>query len=146
MFEDTIIAVSTPIGYGGLGIVRLSGQDALVIAKKIFRPKKREANFPPRCSILGNLYQFERKEFFEEAYLTYFPQPHSYTQEDVVEITCHGSPVILEEVVRLGMKAGARHASPGEFTLRAYINGRIDILQAEAINDMIQASSYKQAK
>lgn len=146
MTEDTIIAISTPLGYGGLGIVRLSGKKSISIAKKIFKPKKPEANIRPRRPLLGNLYNFEQKEYFEEAYLTYFRQPYTYTKEDIVEISCHGSPVILEEVVRLGIKAGARHANPGEFTLRAYLNGRIDILQAEAINDLIQASSLQQAK
>ena len=146
MFEDTIISISTPLGYGGLGIVRLSGKKSLSIAKKIFKPKKNKTQFPSCHAILGNLYHFEKKEFFEEAYLTYFPSPNTYTREDIVEISCHGSPVILEEVVRLGIKAGARHAKPGEFTLRAYLRGRIDILQAEAINDIIQAPSYKQAK
>jgi tRNA modification GTPase len=146
MLEDTIIAISTPLGYGGLGIVRLSGKKSLPIAKKLFKPKKNKAQIPPRHPILGNLYHFEQKEFFEEAYLTYIPSPHTYTREDMVEISCHGSPVILEEVVRLGIKAGARHARPGEFTLRAYQRGRIDILQAEAINDIIQAPSYRQVK
>ncbi|NIM58226.1 MAG: tRNA uridine-5-carboxymethylaminomethyl(34) synthesis GTPase MnmE [Candidatus Aminicenantes bacterium] len=146
MDEDTIIAISTPLGYGGLGIVRLSGKKSLSIAKKIFKPKKNKAQILPRRPILGNLYHFEQKEFFEEAYLTYIPSPHTYTREDVVEISCHGSPVILEEVVRLGVKAGARHAKPGEFTLRAFLSGRIDILQAEAISDIIQAPSYEQAK
>jgi len=146
MLEDTIIAVSTPLGYSGLGIVRLSGDKSLQIARKIFRPKKEKAKIQPRMSILGNLYHYERKEFFEEAYLTYFAKPFSYTREDMVEFSCHGSPVILEEVVRLGVKLGARHADPGEFTLRAYLRGRIDIIQAEAVNDIIQASSYKQAK
>jgi tRNA modification GTPase len=146
MLEDTIIAISTPLGYGGLGIVRLSGKKSLPVAKKIFKPKKNKDQISPGHPILGKLYHFEQKEFFEEAYLTYFPSPHTYTKEDVVEISCHGSPVILEEVVRLGIKAGARHAKPGEFTLRAYLGGRIDILQAEAINDIIQAPSYKQVK
>jgi len=146
MDEETIIAISTPLGYGGLGIVRLSGKKSLSIAKKIFEPKKHSAKIQPRRPILGQLYDFEKGDFFEEAYLTYFPQPHSYTREDIVEISCHGSPLILEEVVRLGIKAGARHASPGEFTLRAYLSGRIDLLQAEAVNDIVQASSLKQAK
>lgn len=146
MFEDTIIAISTPLGYGGLGIVRLSGKKSLPIAKKIFKPRKKQVNIQPRRPVLGDLYNFEQKEHFEEAYLTYFPRPHTYTREDVVEISCHGSPLILEEIVRLGIKAGARHAHPGEFTLRAFLKGRIDILQAEAVNDLIQASSLKQAQ
>jgi tRNA modification GTPase len=146
MLEDTVIAISTPLGFGGLGIVRLSGRKSLSIAKKIFRPKKKRRDISPRHPVLGNLYDPEHRELFEEAYLTYFPKPHTYTREDLVEITCHGSPVVLEEVVRLGIRSGARHANPGEFTLRAYLNGRIDILQAEAINDLITASSLCQAK
>ena len=146
MLDDTIIAISTPLGYGGLGVVRLSGKKALPIAKKIFKPKKREKKIKSHLAVLGNVYDYENKEYFEEAYLIYFPQPHTYTREDVVEISSHGSPLILEEIVRLGIKAGARHAHPGEFTLRAYLRGRIDILQAEAINDIIQAASLKQAK
>lgn len=144
--DDTIIAISTPIGYGGLGIVRLSGKRALSIARRIFKPKNRKSKIQPRHPILGSCYNFEQKDCFEEAFLTYFPKPHSYTREDVVEISSHGSPVILEEIVRLGIKAGARHASPGEFTLRAYLRGRIDIIQAEAVNDIIQAASLQQAK
>ena len=146
MLEDTIVAISTPVGQGGLGIVRLSGKKSLPVAKKIFKPKKKGAKILARRPLLGKLSDFEQKEFFEEAFLTFYPQPHTYTREDMVEISCHGSPVILEQVVRLAIKAGARHAHPGEFTLRAYLNGRIDILQAEAVNDLIRAVSYKQAK
>jgi tRNA modification GTPase len=146
MLDDTIIAISTPAGYGGLGIVRLSGELALGIAKKIFVPKKNLGKIRPRCLILGEIYDRERNESIEEAYLVFFPKLKSYTRENVVEISCHGSPVILEEVVRLGIRAGARPAHPGEFTLRAYLRGRIDILQAEAVNDLITATSLKQAK
>jgi len=146
MFEDTIIAVSTPMDYGALGIVRLSGDKALPIANKIFKPKKAGKKITSRQPILGNLFSFNRKDIFEEAYLTFFPAPHTYTREDVVEISCHGNPLILEEVIRLGIRSGARHARPGEFTLRAYLRGRIDILQAEAINDIIMASSLSQVK
>jgi tRNA modification GTPase len=146
MLEDTIIAISTPLGYGGLGIVRLSGKKSLPIAKKIFKPKQPKARIQPRRPLLGQVYNFEQKQSFEEAYLTYFLRPHTYTKEDIIEISCHGSPLILEEIVRLGVKAGARHAHPGEFTLRAFLNGRIDILQAEAVNDLIQSSSLKQAQ
>ncbi len=145
MFEDTIISISTPIGFGGLGIIRLSGNKSLSIAKKIFKPKNAR-QFQPRRSIFGHLYNFEQKEYFEEAYLTFFPKPRTYTRENMVEISCHGSPVILEEAIRLGIKAGARPANPGEFTLRAYLNGRIDLLQAEAVNDLIRASSLRQAR
>jgi tRNA modification GTPase len=146
MFEDTIIAISTPLGFGGIGIARLSGREALPIAECIFKAKKKRQQTPVRKPILGNLYDPKSREVFEEAYLTYFPAPASYTTEDVVEISCHGSPVVLEEVVRLGIQAGARLADPGEFTLRAHLGGRIDIIQAEAINDLIRAASVHQAR
>lgn len=146
MLEDTIIAVSTAPGYGGLGIVRLSGDRALTIAKKIFEPKKISAEIRPSQPLFGYLVNKNRRERYDSAYITFFPAPNTYTRQDVVEISCHGSPVILEETVRLGIKAGARHARPGEFTLRAYLHGRVDILQAEAINDMILAPSLAQAK
>lgn len=146
MLEDTIIAVSTPPGYGGLGVVRLSGKRALTIAKKIFTPKRASTEILPFQPLLGYLVDKKQKERFETAYLTFFSAPNTYTREDVVEISCHGSPVILEEIVRLGIACGARHARPGEFTLRAYLHGRLDILQAEAINDLIMAPSLAQAK
>ena len=146
MLDDTIIALSTPPGFGGLGIVRLSGPMAKTIAKKIFKPKKNGRRIPPRRPVLGNIFDSSTKEAFEEALITFSPAPQTYTREDMVEISCHGSPVILEEVIRLGITAGARHSDPGEFTLRAYLNGRIDMLQAEAINDLIQATSLKQAR
>ncbi|MFQ6037457.1 MAG: tRNA uridine-5-carboxymethylaminomethyl(34) synthesis GTPase MnmE [Candidatus Aminicenantales bacterium] len=146
MLEDTIIAVSTPLGYGGLGVVRLSGARALPIARKIFRPLKDLRKIPPRRPVLGHLIDPGSGDPFEEAYLTFFASPWTYTREDIVEISCHGSPIILEEVVRLGVSQGARLAHPGEFTLRAYLNGRIDIIQAEAVNDIIMASSLKQAR
>ncbi len=146
MFEDTIIAVSTPFGYGGLGVVRLSGPRALAISQEIFRPRTRRRKFPQRQPILGRLLDPGTGEAFEEAMLTYFPGPRSYTTEDVVEISTHGSPVLMEEIVRLGLEAGARHGRPGEFTLRAFLGGRIDILQAEAVNDLIKAASLNQAK
>jgi tRNA modification GTPase len=147
MLDETIIAISTPPGYGGLGIVRLSGSKALEIAKKIFRLKRKTwREVEPLALILGEIYDRTKNGIIDEAYLAYFPAPHSYTREDVVEITCHGSPVVLEEVVGLGTREGARVAHPGEFTLRAYIRGRLDLIQAQAVNDLIAASSLAQAK
>jgi tRNA modification GTPase len=145
MNDDTIIAISTPFGYGGIGIIRLSGQDALSIAKKIFHPKNSTKSLKPKQIIFGKLYDFEQKRYYESGMMVYFRSPHSYTRENVVEINCHGSPLLLEETVRLGIKAGARHAHPGEFTQRAFLNGRIDMVQAEAVNDLIFASSLEQA-
>jgi tRNA modification GTPase len=145
--QDTIIAVSTPLGTGGLGIIRLSGARALSVARRIFKPRKKiKLRERPLQLVFGDIIDREKGEFIDEAYLVYFARPRSYTREDVVEISCHGSPVVLEEIVRLGIKSGARLAHPGEFTLRAYLHGRIDILQAEAVQDLITAASLKQAK
>jgi tRNA modification GTPase len=144
--EDTIIAVSTPPGYGGVGIVRLSGRDALKIAQRIFRPKKKLAKVPTRRVVFGNLMDFDGKIALDEAFLLHFPAPHSYTRENIAELSCHASPVVMEEAVRLGIRAGARLARPGEFTLRAYLNGRIDIIQAEAVDDLIRAGSIETAR
>jgi tRNA modification GTPase len=146
MLGDTIIALSTPPGFGGLGVIRLSGSQAKAIALKIFRPSTERSRFPSRRPILGHVFDSKKKEAFEEAIMTFYPAPQTYTREEMVEISCHGSPVVLEEVIRLGMEEGARLADPGEFTLRAYLHGRIDILQAEAINDLIHASSLTQAR
>lgn len=147
MLDETIIAISTPPGYGGLGIVRLSGRKALRIARKIFRLRRKTwREVEPRALVLGEIYDGEKKGLIDEAFLAYFPAPRSYTREDLVEISCHGSPVVLEEVVRLGTKAGARVAHPGEFTLRAYLHGRVDLIQAEAVNDLIAATSLAQAR
>jgi tRNA modification GTPase len=144
--EDTIIAISSPPGPGGIGIVRLSGSEALKIAGRIFVPAHESPALNPRKMCFGHLVDLETGEKLDSGYVCYFPSPNSYTREDVVEISLHGSPVILNEAVRLGIKAGARPALPGEFTLRAYLHGRLDIIQAEAINDLIRASSMDQAR
>ena len=144
--DDTIIAVSTPPGEGGIGILRLSGGNALDVARRIFRAKKKSGRMTAQLAVFGNLFDFESGEALDDAYLLYFPGPHSYTRENVVEISCHGSPAVLEEGLKLGVRAGARLARPGEFTLRAYLHGRIDIIQAEGVNDLIRAGSAKSAK
>lgn len=147
MLEDTIIAISTPPGPGGLGIVRISGTRALAVAGRIFRPKgRRDRPIPVRRVVFGTVLDPEGKGALDEAFLTYFKAPRSYTREDVIELSCHGSPAVLEGIIRLGVKAGARLAGPGEFTLRAYLNGRLDMLQAEAVNDLIQSVSLTQAR
>ncbi|TFG54172.1 MAG: tRNA uridine-5-carboxymethylaminomethyl(34) synthesis GTPase MnmE [Candidatus Aminicenantes bacterium] len=147
MLEDTIIAISTPPGFGGLGIVRISGKKALAVAEKIFQPKRRSKKpFPARRPAFGTIRDPERRSDLDEAFLTYFKAPRSYTREDVVELSTHGSPAVLEAVLRLGTEAGARLAQPGEFTLRAYLNGRLDMLQAEAVNDLIRSVSLTQAR
>jgi len=147
LLEDTIIAVSTPPGFGGLGIVRISGKKALSVAARVFRPKnKSKKPLPARRPVFGFIQDPERGSALDEAFLTYFKAPRSYTREDIVELSCHGSPAVLEGILKLGMGAGARLANPGEFTLRAYLNGRLDILQAEAVNDLIRSVSLTQAR
>jgi len=144
--EDTIIAVSSPPGPGGIGIIRLSGAEALKIAGRFFIPVHESPAQKPRKMCFGYLIDHKSGEKLDSGYICFFPSPNSYTREDVVEISLHGSPVILSEAVRLGIRAGARPALPGEFTFRAYLNGRLDIIQAEAINDLIRASSMDQAR
>jgi len=134
---DTIVAIATPPGRSSIGVVRLSGADAHAIASRLTgRPEPFEA----RRAILANLATFD------QAVVTYFPQPHSYTGEDVVEIAAHGSPVILNAIVAETLACGARAAEPGEFTLRAFLNGRIDLPQAEAVADLIDAVTPLQAR
>lgn len=149
MLEDTIIAVATPPGFGGLGIVRISGPKALSVAGRIFEPRDKagaKSPFPERRVLLGVIRDPEGGKALDEAFLTYFKGPRSYTREDVVELSVHGSPAVLDAVLRMGAGAGARPARPGEFTLRAYVNGRLDILQAEAVNDLVRSVSLAQAR
>jgi tRNA modification GTPase len=147
MLEDTIIAISTPPGFGGLGIVRISGKRALAVAGRIFEARERAKKpFPVRRPVFGTIRDPEGGPGIDEAFLTYFRAPRSYTREDVVELSAHGSPAVLEGVLRLGTRAGARLAGPGEFTLRAYLNGRLDMLQAQAVDDLIRSVSLTQAR
>jgi tRNA modification GTPase len=147
VLEDTIIAIATPPGFGGLGIVRLSGRKALAIAGRIFEPAgPGKRPFPVRRPVFGTIRDPERGPALDEAFLIYFKAPRSYTREDVVELSTHGSPAVLEGILRLGTRAGARLARPGEFTLRAHLNGRLDILQAQAVDDLIRSVSLAQAR
>ncbi|MEW6456529.1 MAG: tRNA uridine-5-carboxymethylaminomethyl(34) synthesis GTPase MnmE [Acidobacteriota bacterium] len=143
--NDTIIAISTPYGRGGIGIVRVSGNSSLSIIKKIFIPVKGWDDLKPREIFTGFIIDPEKHIKIHKALVTYFKAPRSYTGEDVVEISCFSSPPILNYVLLLGIKSGARLAEPGEFTQRAFLNGKIDLLQAEAINDLIMSNTLKQA-
>jgi tRNA modification GTPase len=139
--DDTIVAIATPAGRGGLGVVRISGPSAAAIARTMTGRRKdfeaRHATFTRVRGPAGVL---------DEVVVTLFPAPHSYTGEDVVEIGAHGSPVVLRALVRLAQEAGARLARPGEFTLRAFLNGRRDLVQAEAVADLIDAVTPLQAR
>lgn len=139
---DTIAAISTPPGRGGIGIVRISGADARSISATLFKETPR---WTPWSACLASLIDRE-SEIIDNVVVTYFAAPRSYTAEDVVEIACHGSPVVLRHALDQACRAGARLAEPGEFTLRAYINGRIDLPQAEAIRDLIDATTLYQAR
>ncbi len=136
MYQDTIAAISTPIGEGGIGIVRLSGGDALPIARRLL-----PAELEDRRLVHGRVIDPESGEVVDEVLVAYMRAPHSYTREDVVEINCHGGPMPLQRILGLALRHGARLANPGEFTLRAFLNGRVDLAQAESVLDVIQAKT-----
>lgn len=143
--SDTIVAIATPHGRGGIGVVRLSGRDANRIAGLLLR---RRTPLPPRRATFGVIRSAAggNGRILDEVVATYFQAPRSYTGEDVIEIAAHGSPPVLQEIVEAAMRHGARLAEPGEFTLRAYLNGRIDLVQAEAVADLIEAVTPLQAR
>jgi tRNA modification GTPase len=146
MTGDTIAAVATPQGRAGIGIVRISGPDAVGVARRVVRSRDARALREPNSAVVGDLVASDFAGVpLDEVVVTYFRAPRSYTGEDVVEIACHGSPVILQAAVDEVLRAGARAATPGEFTLRAFLNGRIDLAQAEAVRDLIEAQTAYQA-
>ena len=141
--QETIVAVSTPPGRGGIGIVRLSGPHALDIGTGLVRLRGTPEHARARRAEIPDP---DTGATIDEAVVTYFAGPRSYTGEDLVEIAAHGSPVILELLVRLAVRAGARLARPGEFTERAFLSGRLDLTQAEAVRDLIEAETLYQAR
>ena len=136
MYEDTIAAIATPIGEGGLGVVRVSGNEARAIVAKVFN-----RNMEHRRLSYGRMRDPDDGSVVDEVMVTYMQAPRSYTREEMVEIYGHGGPVALQGVLKTLLRCGARLANPGEFTLRAYLNGRIDLAQAEAVLDVIQAKT-----
>ncbi len=138
------MAIATPPGLGGLGIVRISGSQARDIASSMLRLGD-GIEWQPRFAMLAELLD-DGGATVDQVVATWFAAPKSYTAEDVVEISCHGSPVVLRHCVDRALRAGARPANPGEFTLRAYLNGRIDLPQAEAVHDLIRATTLHQAR
>jgi tRNA modification GTPase len=158
--DDTIVAISTPPGPGGIGVVRLAGPQARQIALPMLRLKH---ELDPGRAVFGELVEPERDRMgaelrsaqtgqnpvstrIDEVVVTFFQKPHSYTTDDIVEISAHGSPVVLRHIVELAMERGARLAEPGEFTMRAFLNGRLDLAQAEAVRDLIESQTLYQAK
>ena len=140
--HDTIVAPATPLGRSGIGVIRLSGNDARSIAKRL----SSDGDLAPRHAHLTQLIDPVSSEPIDQAVVTYFKAPHSFTGEDVVEISCHGSPIILRQVIDVSLRLGARLAEPGEFSLRALANGRMDLTEAEAIRDLINAQTTASAR
>lgn len=136
--HDTIVAPATPTG-GAIAIVRISGSEAIAVAERLFRGRSPLSEAAGRTVHYGSIRDGER--LVDEVLVTLFRAPHSYTGEDSVEISCHGSAYIVSEILRLALGAGARMASPGEFTLRAFLAGKLDLAQAEAVADLIASSS-----
>jgi len=141
---DTIVALATPTGRSGIGVVRLSGSRSLDITRTVVADLNYDPQ--PRLAHLTELIDRTTGEPIDSAIVTYFKAPHSFTGEDVVEISCHGSPVLLRQVVDICLATNARMADPGEFTLRALANGRIDLAEAEAIRDLIDAQTTAAAR
>ena len=139
ILDDTIVAAATPYGYGGIAVVRLSGRAAESITQNICR---RTAKFKDRHATVVTLYG-SNKEPFDDAVVTFYKHPNSYTGDDIVEFSCHGSPTIVEKIIELAMNLGARTAEPGEFTHRAFINGKLDLVQAESVAAVISGQGEK---
>lgn len=143
--EDTIAAIATPYGEGGIGIIRISGEDSSRILSRIFIPAGNieSCNDSPRKLSYGHIYDPESGELVDEVLAVYMKKPNTYTCEDVVEIDCHGGIVPLRKILELVFAEGARPAERGEFTKRAFLNGRIDLSQAEAVIDLVRAKADK---
>src|SRR5690242_18208625 len=173
--DDTIVAIATPPGRGGIGVVRIAGPEARAIAAPMLRLKH---ELEPGRAVFGELVEpcgagalarreagsgaeaeeqnqragapaphtYSQNQRIDEVVVTYFAAPHSYTTDDIIEISSHGSPVVLRHVIELATASGARLAEPGEFTMRAFLNGRIDLTQAEAVRDLIESQTLYQAK
>jgi len=143
--EDTIVALATPVGIGAIGVIRLSGAGALEITDSVFSKNVLEMQSHTlhfgRIRIADNNSNPGKVEILDEVVLSVFRGPHSYTGEDVIEISCHGSPYILQKILELLVKQGARMAKAGEFTLRAFLNGKLDLAQSEAVADLISSDS-----
>lgn len=164
--DDTIVAIATPPGRAGLGVIRISGPEAQAVASSLLtrrnplRAREATLSHVRDLTIVGGALQDEGNtgsggersegaqsgQAIDQVVATFFPAPHSYTGEDVVELAAHGSPMLLERIVASALRAGARLAAPGEFTLRAFLHGRVDLVQAEAVADLIDAVTPAQAR
>src|SRR6184192_3352871 len=138
--SDTIAAISTPPGEGAIALVRVSGANAIEVADKIFHGKETPSQFEPRVQHLGEIFGPEDK-LVDQVVLSIHHAPASYTGEDLIEISCHGGTLVSAKVLEACLRAGARPARPGEFTERAFLNGKMDLTQAEAVIDLIRAQT-----
>lgn len=143
---DTIAAPATPPGVGGIGIIRISGPESPAILQKLFHPAKSGALLSPRRMVLGTVRSPQTQAILDEVLAVYMPGPFSHTGEDVVEIHAHGGPAVVSAICDLVLGQGARLAEPGEFTRRAFLNGRIDLSQAEAVWEMLEARTRTQVQ
>jgi len=143
--EETIVAIATPMGRSGIGVVRISGSAACLITGRLFRAHSPNVTVDHRTAIVGTWSDGDNDPI-DEVVVTFFRAPHSYTGEDVIEISGHGNPLALRRIVGSAVAAGARMAEPGEFTLRAVAHGKMDLLQAEAVRDFIEAQTERQAR
>lgn len=141
--EITIAAISTPPGAGGIGIVRMSGPLALPVLKQVFRPSARNCSYTSHMLYHGRILSVDGAKILDEAMAVYMKAPRSYTREDVVELHCHGSYLLLQRVLETLLAKGVQLAQPGEFTKRAFLNGRIDLTRAEAVIDVLAARTRK---
>lgn len=141
---DTIVAISTAIGNSGIGIIRMSGEDSFDIIRKIFKNRQEKVDIKPNTINYGHIA--DRDKIIDEVLVSFFKSPKSFTTENMCEINSHGGIIVMNQILELCLKNGARMAEPGEFTKRAFLNGRIDLSQAEAIIDVINAKSEKEAK
>src|SRR5258707_6751 len=140
MQNDTIAAIATPPGQGGIGVIRVSGAEAFSVVQPLFRYAGQEQGLPPSHMLTyGRIVDPTTQEMLDEVLVAFMRAPRTYTREDVAEIQGHGGPLLLQRILRLLLAGGARLANPGEFTLRAFLNGRLDLAQAEAVMDLISA-------
>lgn len=143
MIEDTIIALSTPVGKSGIGVVRMSGKESLNIAKKMFTPLNKNIDIIPNLMLLGNIDLGSTKDL---GFFVYFKAPKSYTGEDIVEFQCHGGIAVTQKIIEKALSLGVRLAEPGEFSKRAFLNGKMTLDQAEGVIDTINAESESELK
>jgi len=142
--NDTIAAIATPPGKGGIAVIRISGPESLAIIKQIFKPSTTVKEYRPNITYLGKV--FDENELIDQVIVIYYKAPHSYTGEDVIEISCHGGKFLTRTILELVLSRASRLARKGEFTKRAFLNGKLDLTEAESVVDLIDAKTRKSQK